>query len=324
MSKRKPSAPPSHRRLIKIDELIRAKKYPNKPALAKQLEVSEKTIQRDIDYMKSNLDAPIKFDSKKNGYCYIEENYFLPSLNLNEKNLFALVVAEKILKHYESASYYSELKSAMDKLMTYLPDEVALPTMRDVVSYHTFPLADGNAEKLHLVREALFKLLAVEMEYHTSYSDEKKTRYVNPYHLLFHNGAWYLIGYCHSREDVRVFSLSRILWVKMTTEKFEMPKGFSVDAYFQSGFKRGESSYPIELKFSPKIAPFIRDRQWYSGEEKEMLADGSLRLKFTVPTLYEVIQFTLKYGGDVEVLKPRLLRRLVAEEAAKITAIYKS
>ncbi|KER09471.1 MAG: hypothetical protein HY22_11065 [[Candidatus Thermochlorobacteriaceae] bacterium GBChlB] len=174
MSKRKPSAPPSHRRLIKIDELIRAKKYPNKPALAKQLEVSEKTIQRDIDYMKRDLDAPIKFDSKKNGYCYIEENYFLPSLNLNEKNLFALVVAEKILKHYESASYYSELKSAMDKLMTYLPDEVDLPTMRDVVSYHAFPLADDNAEKLNLVREALFKLLAVEMEYHTSYSNEKK------------------------------------------------------------------------------------------------------------------------------------------------------
>ena len=78
---------PQHRRLLFIDRKIKSKSYPNCTSLAAEWEVSPKTIQRDLDYIQDELDAPIKYDSVRHGYYYTEDNFSLPAINISDETL---------------------------------------------------------------------------------------------------------------------------------------------------------------------------------------------------------------------------------------------
>jgi len=88
---------PQFKRLSFIDRKLKEKTYPNCTVLARAWEVSAKTIQRDIDYLRDELDAPIEYDSLKHGYYYTEKNFSLPSMNISESDLFAVFIAERAL-----------------------------------------------------------------------------------------------------------------------------------------------------------------------------------------------------------------------------------
>ena len=76
-------------RLLFIDQQIAGGTYPNAVQLAAKYEVSDRTIKRDIEYMRVMLDAPIEFDHARNGYFFSEPNWRLPALTITESELFA-------------------------------------------------------------------------------------------------------------------------------------------------------------------------------------------------------------------------------------------
>ena len=79
---------PQHSRLLFIDRKIREGQHPNCTSMAEEWEVSRKTIQRDLDYMRYQLDVPIGYSAKHRGYFYTEEQYKLPAMNIRESDLF--------------------------------------------------------------------------------------------------------------------------------------------------------------------------------------------------------------------------------------------
>lgn len=81
------------RRIHYIDEKISAGRYPNATSLAKELECNARTIQRDIEYMKDSLYAPLEYDHTKKGYYYTEPNFHLKGIPISEGELFALGLA---------------------------------------------------------------------------------------------------------------------------------------------------------------------------------------------------------------------------------------
>ena len=86
------------RHVLLIDQKIREGTAPNCGRLAQELEVSRRTILRDIDFMKYDLAAPLEYDPGKRGYVYSEPNWVMPSVRITEGELFALLVAEKALE----------------------------------------------------------------------------------------------------------------------------------------------------------------------------------------------------------------------------------
>ncbi|HPO50192.1 MAG TPA: HTH domain-containing protein [Spirochaetota bacterium] len=83
------------RRLLKIHEEIGAKKYPNKNTLKKELEVSDSTIARDIEYMKLFLNAPIEYDKSKKGYYYATDTYYFPAFFYLPRSCFLSPLCKK-------------------------------------------------------------------------------------------------------------------------------------------------------------------------------------------------------------------------------------
>ncbi|MBC7345024.1 MAG: WYL domain-containing protein, partial [Clostridia bacterium] len=154
--------------------------------------------------------------------------------------------------------------------------------------------------------------------------DQVSERYLDPYHVRYHQGAWYLIAYCHTRAEVRIFALDRIRELKVMEERFEPVNDFSLEEYLglSMGIERGYGVWEVAIKFTPFQARWIRERKWHASQEMEELDDGSLILKLKVAGLNEVKRWVLSFGKEAEVLAPPELREEIAAELAAMVALY--
>ena len=130
---------PQHSRLLFIDREINTGRYPNCGQLAKDYEVSNKTIQRDLDYMRYQLDAPIEYSAQHRGYYYTEPNYKLPAISIKESDLFAIYLAEKLLLQYEGTAVYDSLCSVFKKIEDSLPNKISLDPGNEQSRFTVFP-----------------------------------------------------------------------------------------------------------------------------------------------------------------------------------------
>src|SRR6266404_2024907 len=107
---------PTFERIMRIHEAIRAGEYPNAATLARVFEVSSKTIQKDLQFMRDRLDLPLAYDSRRYGYHYEKEVTKFPIFQVTEGELFALLVAEKALQQYRGTDLEKPLMSAFQKI----------------------------------------------------------------------------------------------------------------------------------------------------------------------------------------------------------------
>ena len=121
-----PLSRPPWERMLRIHQAIQAGSHPNATSLARQLEVSTKSVHRDLEFMRDRLQLPLQYDPKLNGYFYIQEVSAFPTLQITEGELFALLVAEKALQQYRGTNFEKPLLSAFKKMAASLPDTISL------------------------------------------------------------------------------------------------------------------------------------------------------------------------------------------------------
>lgn len=317
------SRPVIHRLMI-IDQRIRENKYPNCTSLAREIEVSPKTIARDIQYMRDMIQAPIEFDPRKNGYYYATPNYFFPAVQLSEKQILSLIIHKRFLTQYENTPYYEDIKTAIQQILSYIPDREDVEQNADFVSFEPFPSSKIERQQFELIQQAILNEQRINIIYHALYSDERTIRLVDPYLLHNHYANWYLIGYCHLRGDVRIFALNRIIQIDITEQHFQRPSDFSIEKLLQHSFNLivGGEIYHVVLKFTPYQARWIRERRWHNTQRLTELEDGGLMMEMDVQGLQNVLHWVLQFGAEVEVIAPEVLRELVKKEIEKMKGLY--
>jgi hypothetical protein len=105
-----------YERFVWLDDQVRVRKYPNATTLAQQFEISAKTAQRDIDFMRDRLLCPLDYDSSKKGYYYANETFSLPMVYLSSEELSALLIARKMLQDISGGKIGQEISSIMSKI----------------------------------------------------------------------------------------------------------------------------------------------------------------------------------------------------------------
>src|ERR1051325_11183094 len=125
-SRPSPLSRPPLERMLRIHQSIQSGKYPNASTLARELEVSTKSIHRDLEFMRDRLELPLEYDGRRYGYYYTEEVSSFPTLQITEGELFALLVAEKALQHYPGTNFEKPLLSPSKKMADSLPDTISL------------------------------------------------------------------------------------------------------------------------------------------------------------------------------------------------------
>ena len=148
---------------------------------------------------------------------------------------------------------------------------------------------------INQVQEAAFQGKVIEIVYYTMSRQELSKRKVRPYNVLFCNGAFYLLGFCHERQEVRMFAVSRIKMLHQTGEEFTLPAGgFNPDEFLRPSLLlfQGEPCR-VRIWFAPEVAGYIEERIWHESQEMLREKDGSLIFAAEVAGLDE-IQFWLR------------------------------
>ncbi|MBI5846628.1 MAG: WYL domain-containing protein [Nitrospirae bacterium] len=314
-----------YERFIWFDDRVRRKKYPNTTSLAHEFEISVKTAQRDIEFMRDRLNCPLIYDESLKGYHYEDETFSLPLMYLSSAELSSLVVARKLLQDISGSYIADEITTAVDKITSIIKKHAVSPdSMDDVMSFHLIEYSPAPEDIFRTVLEACLKKKRLSFNYSSPARKEDTTRCIDPYHLFNYMGAWHLIGYCHLRKNMRDFKLNRIRTPQMLDEGFSIPRDFSAKHYFQSSFGiyKGKDKKQVVLRFTPDTAKWISDQIWHREQQTKTLKDGSLELSFPVADFSEIAREILKYGSGVEVLKPEVLRQFIKAEIDKAAKIY--
>ncbi len=311
-------------RMVQIDRQIRDGKYPNANTLAKEFELSSRTMQRDIEAMRDFLNADILYDDAKKGYYYPPGTpEIMPGLKLSDEERFILYLSELALPEIQPGTQKT-FNNLLQKL--YLADEM-IDSGQHLSGHLSFDFGKGkktSGEKAFLVlREAINKRLSVKMTYYTSWGKERSERVFDPYHIRWSSSSWLVIGHCHLRKMLRIFSISNIEKIEIMKQKFTIPKDFSPEEFIGNawGIIKGESTF-IKLRFSDEIAEWIAQRKWHKTQEIVFNKDGSMNLSLTVDGLSEIIPWILGWGEDVTVLEPPELVEIIKDRAKKILGNY--
>lgn len=315
---------PQHARLLFIDRMIREKRYPNRNSLAEEWETSYKTIQRDLDFMRYELDAPIEYSPKERGYYYTEEQYRLPAMDIRESDLFAIYLADKLLGQYEGTPIYESLRSVFGKIENSLPDKIATRPGNDQGLFTVLP--PFATVILPEVLATVFDCLRTSTRLETLYRNpggEPQWRQVDPYHGVRFEGDWYIVGHCHLRGALRTFSLARMLTARKGTQRFTVPASFDFRSLFGShfGIHWGEGDIEVRIRFARQAAAYVRERRWHPSQTILDEPDGSLILTLTVNHLLELKRWILSWGDAAQVLAPPELASDLRETAQRMAAL---
>ncbi|MFH0879874.1 MAG: WYL domain-containing protein, partial [Lentisphaerota bacterium] len=278
---------PQYKRLLFIDRKLKERSYPNCVSLAGEWETSAKTIQRDIEYLRDQLDAPIAYDPLEHGYYYTEPNFSLPAINISESDLFSVCVAQTVLSQFRNTPLFKKLSSVFEKIRDSLPDKTAVHPSWLSERILVFP------EPATLVNAGIWDNLAKAIRDNRRLSitharagrkgTDGSPRTVDPYYLVSHKGEWYLSSYCHHRKAIRTFAVSRITKATILDESFSMPAGMTKAKMFgdQLGIIWKDKFHKVRIRFSPEVAPYIRERQWHPLQNIKDLRTDGLILEFT-------------------------------------------
>ena len=308
--------------MLRIHQSLQSGKFPNATVLAAEREVSTKSIQRDLDFMRDRLQLPIEYHPQKFGYHYTGEVTSFPTMHITEGELVALVIAEKALEQYRGTQFEKPLLSAIRKIEQSLPDTISLnlADIEQTISFRTRAEPILNLEIFDALAKATASRRQLELTYRKAGNREGETRVVDPYHLANINGEWYLFAFDHARKDIRTFVPARVSAVKQTGKTFPRPQKFSLEKRLRDSFgvHSGEGRFEVLLRFNERVADYIREKKWHESQQLRELKNGGVELSLKLSSLIEIERWVLSWGGDVEVLKPRELIATIREAAKKI------
>jgi proteasome accessory factor B len=308
--------------MLRIHQAIQSGSFPNATRLAEELEVSSKSIHRDLEFMRDRLELPLGFDRRRLGYYYTQEVNAFPTVQMTEGELFALIVAEKALQQYRGTSFEKPLLSAIQKMEKSLPETISL-NLADVqrtISFRTSAEPILDLKVFERLANATAERKQVELTYRKPGQREVELRTVDPYHFANINGEWFLFAYDHFRRDIRTFAPSRVKAVKPTGKSFARPDKFSLEQRLRDSFgvHSGQGEFKVLIRFSEQVADYVREKKWHESQRLRDLRDGGVELSLKLSSLSEIERWVLSWGGNAVVLQPEELAYAVKQAARRI------
>jgi predicted DNA-binding transcriptional regulator YafY len=204
------------------------------------------------------VDRPADAAAEQESYSLRPESFHLPAIAFSDEELAALQTALALLDG--KFAYAEPLRLALQQITWGRPSPLRAPEQRSVALAITAS-AGGHelSARLAKVETAIFRQKTITFDYYTMERDEVGSRRVDPYHLLFQGGEFYLLGYAHERKAIRVFRLSRIrgkvAYATKAEHDFRRPTDFDPRAYAnRAEWQLGEGGAVAEILLSERIA----------------------------------------------------------------------
>jgi proteasome accessory factor B len=317
---------PPMERMWRVHQEVSGGKYPNCQGLAVELEVSAKTVMRDVEFMRDRLALPLAYDAVKHGFHYTAPVRDFPVMKVSQGEVAALLLAQKSLEQFRGTTFERPLAAAFRKLSSSLGGEmeIAWHELEQALSVRRSGTGLADMQVFDALAQAVMDSAEVQFAYHKLAGDKSESRSVRPYHLGCIEDQWYLFGYDASRGAVRTFALPRIRQVERTGAKFRRPKDFSLAKILEGSFAvfEGGKTRKVRLRFTGVAARLVAERVWHASQKVTNDRRG-LILEMRVGLSPDLRQWILGWGSEAEVLEPADLRSELAAAAKAAARVYR-
>jgi predicted DNA-binding transcriptional regulator YafY len=316
-------------RLISLIMLLQARGRITAQALAVELEVSERTIYRDIIAL-SSAGIPVYGEPGLDGGYSLVENYRTSLTGLTEGEARALFML-RIPEPLAALGLDQDLKSALRKLSAVLPNSRRDDEKRVHERFHLdsswWRQVESPAPYLDILYQAVWQDRCIRLVSRPMVNVEIE-QFVDPYGLVAKAGVWYLV--CRSNGQIRVHLISELSDVQCTSKQFERPSDFNLVATWSAWCAEREQSYfsyPVKMRISPGFIPClprligdsVREKIQHAGLPD---AEGWIQFELAFESLEDARGSLLGFGGGVEVVAPLALRLSLWDYARQVTARY--
>ncbi|MFA5689214.1 MAG: WYL domain-containing protein [Kiritimatiellales bacterium] len=304
-------------RLLDLDRRVRNGEFPNCTSFALEWEISTKTEQRDFDFLRDRMNAPLEYDALKRGYYYTEQTFMLPAVQMNEGELAALLMGSKFLHEFQGTPVAEKLMAIFDKLSSLLPENITLrpEELFTRFSFTAPPAMPVAAKTWETVVQALECRQLLEVRY-CNWKGEKVYR-IAPVHLANLQGDWYLFVQFEGFKNFRQLALSRIQTIKLLNKPVEIKGSFHPETELENTFSRfaGQNKpFRVTVQFMPETVDEVLARQWHPEQTVKRLKNGAIEISFETKGDLEIKRWVLAFGRYAKVKSPKWLKEQIDDE----------
>jgi predicted DNA-binding transcriptional regulator YafY len=311
-------------RVLAVLALLQAHGRMSGSELAQRLEVDVRTLRRYI-IMLQDLGIPIEAERGRNGAYVLSAGFRLPPMMFTNEEALALTVGLISARRLNLADTDRAIESAFAKLERVMPldlkSRVRALTETITLDRNIASSPPPSEVVLSTMSSAAQLQQRVHIRYHPNQGEDTE-RDVDPYGLTFYLQRWYVVGYCHLRQDLRSFRLDRINQVNVTNMQFDRPEGFDPLAYLMQAIAIMPRTFAFELLLKTDIATAQEEVFDVLGI-LEADKDGVI-LRGSVEDLDWLARQISIFSFDFVVREPDELRAELKKRSAKLANLAKA
>jgi predicted DNA-binding transcriptional regulator YafY len=314
-------------RFYKIDQMLQSRGRVKVREFLSELGVSLATFKRDLEYMRSRLNAPIVWDRDEEAYRFDEgrggkgPKYELPGLWFSPSEAQALLTLEHLVESLAPAllgPHVNPLKARLAALLS--TGDRSVDEVRKRIRVIPFGARRHEPKHFELIASAVLGRKRLHLSYLNRMRGDVTQRDVSPQRLVHYRDNWYLDAWCHLRNDLRSFALDAMREVSMLPGKAKEVPEAELDAALASGYGifSGKSVQWATLRFTPERARYVSLEEWHPKQRARWEKDGSYILDVPYSSEKELAMDILRLAPDVEVVKPASLRTEIQGRAGRM------
>jgi predicted DNA-binding transcriptional regulator YafY len=255
-------------------------------------------------------------------------------VEMRRTQAYALLAARRMFESMRGSALFDEIDLAI-KNLTALASRpgrgpnagVADARLEERFLHLPFAPKDYSTktEELDVLYQAVADLRPMTCQYRDAQGQERGVT-LHPYAMVMYKDAIYAVGKQVETGEIRTYALDRMFDAEFsTTERFELPADFNVDAWFQGqfGIWRGKEKVRVVIDFAPRVAEYVRSRRVHPSQRLTQLRGGGVRLTMQVADTTEVASWVLGFGETARVVEPEGLRSRVIDELKGALALYR-
>lgn len=322
-------------RLRDIIAILESRHHPvPRQVFLDELGISYSAFKRDLDVLRDQMQAPIVWKRGEGGAArgYVLEDkewssgkLGLPKAWFTSAEIYALLMIDELASHIGPGLLTEHLQPLITRITLAL--SAADDSPEDVRSRVRI-LASASKRKstphFEAVAQATVRRKKLGILYFTRSRNDRSERIVSPQRLVHYKENWYLIAWCHKADGLRMFALDAIEAAQPLKEASVSIDPVLVDSLVGKdfGIYAGGKRHWAKLKFTPEQARWVEAETWHPEQKAWVLEDGSYLLEVPYSDARELILEILRFGPDVEVLKPPGLREEVKSRLKKASSQY--
>ncbi|GEM_PF-6560199 len=293
--------------------------------LAEELNVSERTIYRDLRSLAKGQSLAKRY-SRSEGRYLLEEELVLPPLSFTPSEALALYAAAANPALNDDNFFASDLRRSLTKLSHALIPDAEDETLPANLSIPPFSMTRDSIERplMERLRRAMRSNRKVHLRYWACADNVEHRLLIAPYEIFQKENRWYLMGHSDEAGGVRLFLLTCMRAAEITPERFRYPRRYDAEALRQEAVEPygGDTCLEVRVCFHPSVVKLVVESRGQQFSSMATLPDGSLIGTAVISNPREVLWWVLSYGTYAEVLSPPETRAQFAQVARDLVAAY--